>query len=506
MMKSTGDANAQYVIGGRSNTSYNLKVDNNTDILIKHLQELCKILEEYDDELKNIILNIITTFQEMFANYKPYFGRIQFNEEPIDDYYSDAKNAVDIVYKSFLKYIPEYVDSFKKILVHNSQRKSYNLSTVSLTNFLSSSENEKEFIEKREELLIFLKYKENELRELQNVLYKVKVSLNASTQNNTHGYSSTASVPKTNSGEKIDIPFIVFKQTTNSNIDSGYQFEAELWNQKIGQSMFMMQKDAFIDLLKNLITGIDEKLLEVVCDSTFDDYVSIVDFKLLLDWFGPLMSWKEELKVIQKNSTNSEVTCRLFQFWGSLTAIQAQNLLLDQEPGTYIIRFDEYNLGKYCISVVQEEIINDEATGKKQVYHFPLSRDKNKNSYYTIAENNITLKAENALKLINDKYFLTFKYPYIDHEFKANLDSSKNKAKKTSSSLLLLDDNNDAKSFVMFRGRYLELNKVDSGVKKTENTNAPTKALTSIVTTTTSTTTTTTSSTSKKEEIVQIEE
>lgn len=95
------------------------------------------------------------------------------------------------------------------------------------------------------------------------------------------------------------------------------------------------------------LTWCDE--MEVLIDPTCDGYVSISDFKSFLGWFGPL----------NKCCANVETLVSAPWFYGSITSLEAQTLLDEQDLGTYIVRFNENKPGSFYISCTEEKVDED---------------------------------------------------------------------------------------------------------------------------------------------------
>ncbi|EFC43447.1 SH2 domain-containing protein [Naegleria gruberi] len=243
------------------------------------------------------------------------------------------------------------------------------------------------------------------------------------------------------------------------------EFAAEFWKTNCGANVFSIDKEAFIDLLDANFQGWSKRVkktwveeISELIDPTCDSVVSIVDFKTVLQWFGPFtISFFTPMDsfLAQKH------------FWGSISSMEAQHLLDSQEPGTFLIRFSEIEAGAFSISVVEQEsddnlgLSGGESTIFKQTSHFILRRKKEDQKFlFILCENDTEFKCETVDQLIK-QYRLTFKYPFTDETQKLEVKQQEDELDffnfmKSTAALSALDDDEENSNFVKFRGRIVD--------------------------------------------------
>ena len=140
-----------------------------------------------------------------------------------------------------------------------------------------------------------------------------------------------------------------------------------------------------------------KEYIHQLIDPTSDEIVSVGDFKIFLNWFGPF----------NKCIENVELLCESKYFFGSMSSLVCQNLLDSQKIGTFLVRFNEKEPGNIYISCVEEN-----SNYKPQTIHFKVYHQENI-YYLTTSE-----KTKNSIDSLIKKYSLSFKFPYEDKKIK----------------------------------------------------------------------------------------
>jgi hypothetical protein len=139
-----------------------------------------------------------------------------------------------------------------------------------------------------------------------------------------------------------------------------------------------------------------DDIISEMIDPTSDGMVSISDFKIFCQWFGPMKSCMKNMKLLIQQS----------YFYGSLSTYESQTLLDSKKFGSYLVRFNEKEPGNFIISCVDETEID----GEYLTIHFKVFTDfKN---YFLKNDENIS----NHISELIQKYPLTFRIPLDDDE------------------------------------------------------------------------------------------
>ncbi|KAG2381423.1 hypothetical protein C9374_006412 [Naegleria lovaniensis] len=245
------------------------------------------------------------------------------------------------------------------------------------------------------------------------------------------------------------------------------EFGAEYWKTNFGGNVFSVDKECFLDVLdtyfqdlRNRKTWVEE--INDIIDPTHDSIVSIIDFRTVLKWFGPFTSFF---------FNPIDAFLQMKHFWGSLTSIEAQELLDKCEPGTFIVRFCETEPGSFYASVVEDNGDNfgyfDSllTSGNKQTFHYLVRRKKDEREgkmYFVLIDSDMEYKHENIDSLFK-QYHLTFRIPYQDDSKKEEIAKTKKgedeldfvafmKTQKTKINMQDDDDDDDG-GFTTFKGR-----------------------------------------------------
>lgn len=292
--------------------------------------------------------------------------------------------------------------------------------------------------------------------------------------------------------------------TTNETILD--EFGAEFWKNNIGGNIFSVSKDSFLDTLDTFFdfnvrtkkNWVDE--ISYIIDPTCDNVVSMIDFKTTLKWFGPFST--QFFPILN-------TILDMKHFWGSMSSIEAQNLLDGQEPGTYITRFAENEPGSFYVSVVEDGgdtfgyfdslLMNS----NRKTYHYLVRRKRDEREgkmYFVLIDSDMDYKHEKIENLFK-QYHLTFKHPYLDDRKKEEHSKKKKgeeevdfvsfmKSQKSLNSKALTDDDEDEELFTSFRGR------IPENKKEVQKSVATPRQTASSTTTTTSSSNSTTNASS----------
>lgn len=239
------------------------------------------------------------------------------------------------------------------------------------------------------------------------------------------------------------------------------EFGAGFWKNKCGENVFSMKKNDFLDIIDLFFQQLKDRVKKIwvddfsyIIDPTCDNVVSIVDFKHVLQWFGPFGT---NFFVPIDNFLNMK------HFWGSISAMEAQMLLDSADPGSFLIRFSGTEAGSFAISVIEQESndnlsVGDEATHYKQTLHFQLSRKRDDSKmYFILCESDMDHKFETVDSLLKH-YRLTFKYPFVNDSLKLKAIEPEEETDffgfiKSNPQLNRIDAAEDDTNFIEYRGR-----------------------------------------------------
>ena len=331
------------------------------------------------------------------------------------------------------------------------------------TNYVIDMDSKQKYFEVRSEMEIILTHTLEEIKDLKECLdAKRKIE---------GGTSSTSGA------DVADVSVLL----------QDFDFECSWWEKKIGSSNFSVKKKAFIDAIEETFAHLKVKfeieVLEEISDPTCDGVVSVTDLKTLTRWLGSIYKWNtDELKL--RNIAGKEDAAPVIflpHFWGSVTCYDAQDILQKEEPGTYIIRFNENEPGHYYISCVQENVVENEETSSntgffatRQVYHFVLKRGKTEKGepYYYLSDADKSHKFKTITELLDKNYFLTFKYPYVNDDLKSAFVSKKRDVDVFGALKSLSGEGDDLNPypFVVYKGKFnVNEKKKESDMKKIAN-------------------------------------
>ena len=269
----------------------------------------------------------------------------------------------------------------------------------------------------------------------------------------------------------------------------GDDLGAEFWKNYCGEKVFSIDKDAFLDNLDAYFQGWKNRVkktwveeISLIIDPTCDNVVSVMDFKCVLQWFGPFA-------ISFFVPVDSFLSMK--HFWGSLSSIESQKLLDTKEPGTFLIRFSEMESGSFVMSVVEQQSDDNlgffgETAHNVVTSHFLLKRKKEESGkvYYGLCESDLDQKFETIEALLK-QYRLTFKFPLTDESHKSD-ESNKTKEDEVDFALFLksnvhlsaLEEGDDS-VFVNFKGRVVDKSILKSAqpTKKTGTTKTSDKSM-----------------------------
>ncbi|KAG2393857.1 hypothetical protein C9374_003621 [Naegleria lovaniensis] len=480
-----------------------------TDPLLISLNDLAQILAQFnEDPLINLLDEISRHYRELqFGNLKKYlnvpkyasdwlegggdrgggglFGGGSFGGSGLDDEddlgVSYNTNSAYTVWLTALKdrQIPRFIKKLEKFKDHSGRKPniSFNvqMSTSSTQNslrrassFVGAQANQRpsyvvdmdskqRYYEVRNEMVIILTHVLEEIKDLRECIEQKRKS------EATLGANSTIS-------DSINV----------APLFNEFDFEKQWWEQKIGLQNFSVRKKGFIDAVEetfaHLKTKWDIDLLEEISDPTCDGVVSVTDLKNVVRWFGSIFRWQSDELKLRSIAAKEEYAPLNFlpHFWGSLTGMDAQDLLRNEEPGTYLIRFNECEPGTLCLSSVQEEVGSTEENGhgffsSRQVYHFVLRRTKTdkEGACYYLCDADKAGKFKTITELVDKCYFLTFKYPYVNDELKSASITKKREVDVLSALRFYSSEHDDSTPypFVIYKGKFTTAKK-DSDVNK----------------------------------------
>jgi len=281
--------------------------------------------------------------------------------------------------------------------------------------------------------------------------------------------------------------------STKSQLDITYildEFGSEYWKSNFGGNIFSVDKECFLDVLdtyfqdlRNRKTWVDE--ITQIIDPTSDGIVSLTDFRTVLKWFGPFTSFFF-------NPIDTFLQTK--HFWGSLSSIEAQELLDKQDAGTYVIRFCETEPGAFHVSCVEDntddglsffDTTNTILQNNRQTYHYLVRRKKDEKEgklFFVLTDSDIDYRHETIESLLK-QYHLTFKFPFQD-ETKKEEHVKKKKGEDEVDFVSFVrsqvnlsgigDDEDNEPGFVQFRGRSTEKKKKETkGAASTSSATTP---------------------------------
>ena len=265
-----------------------------------------------------------------------------------------------------------------------------------------------------------------------------------------------------------------------SCVFSDFEFEAKWWETKIGLENFSVKKKSFIDAIEDTFGHLkikwDIELLEEICDPTCDGVVSVIDLRSLVSWIGSIYKWNTEELKLRGIASKEDAAPVIFlpHFWGSLCSVDAQDILEKEEPGTYLIRFNEHEPGAFYISCVQEEVSSSGESehstffASRRTYHFVLKRSKTDKGepFYYLCEADKTAKHKTITDLLEKSYFLTFKYPYVNDELKSSTVAKKRDVDVFGALKSLTGEDDPYYPFMTFKGKFVVVEKKKEESKK----------------------------------------
>jgi len=133
-----------------------------------------------------------------------------------------------------------------------------------------------------------------------------------------------------------------------------------LWSELFGLEAFMVEWDAFMIGLKKVVTDVkpdEEIVLQFILDSAGTGYINQHKFSEFLKGFGPVQDCVKNVRSI----------CSSKWCYGFLTRNETEQLLRDQAPGTFLIRFSSSVPGSFALAFVQ---------ANKQFFHILINSMK----------------------------------------------------------------------------------------------------------------------------------
>eukprot|EP01080_Neovahlkampfia_damariscottae_P005943 gene5943-9773_t len=205
-----------------------------------------------------------------------------------------------------------------------------------------------------------------------------------------------------------------FVEESKTNTKAKYEIQDEeaandFWYENIGEVSFAVDNSTFFSEIQKVFKDIQwEDSYEYLLDTTADGIVSIADFQLFIQRFGP---YKDCFK-------NAKKVLKLNYFYVSMTTTESQDLLDSCTLGTFLLRFNEKFPSQYVFSCVEEEQ-EDEKPGAVHI------RCHRKGKKYFLTETEETT----SFDVLIDKYRLTFKTPFVDNSLKLDFYENKKVAK-----------------------------------------------------------------------------
>ncbi|KAG2377487.1 hypothetical protein C9374_009398 [Naegleria lovaniensis] len=415
-------------------TSVALKLDEIAKIhedIVTNYKKYLSLLEFSGEQEKGNVL-----FGSSSANFGDEDG---FSNEAFENIVNGIKNHVTWAKESIESLIAASENFERKSLKgYHARSLSSSMSGVApssnttVTIDWSTIANKKKYFEIRDEIEILLTFHLEEIRGYRDIVEKLKKS--------------------EAKGEIVEVSVI--------SILMPDEFGAGFWKNKCGENVFSMKKNDFLDIIDLFFQQLKDRVKKIwvedfshIIDPTCDNVVSIVDFKHVLQWFGPFGT---SFFVPLDNFLNMK------HFWGSISAMEAQMILDSAEPGSFLIRFSGTDAGSFAITVVEQESsdnlsVGDEVTHYKQTLHFQLTRKREDSKmYFTLCESDMDQKFETVDALIKH-YRLTFKYPFVNDQLKLKAIEPEEETDflgfiKSTPQLNRIDAEDDT-SFIEYRGR-----------------------------------------------------
>ncbi|KAF0976106.1 hypothetical protein FDP41_004781 [Naegleria fowleri] len=508
MLPSSIGASASMMLMGNIG---NASIDTNSfRLTCRQLLDIIKpssggILEGFTTTVKNIE-EIMKLYDQIITNYSKQTTQLQYTMNGKNNNNlllgassssssmtnSENRHAFDMMTDAISTHILQTKNQLEELVELNEQnaRRSLKRNSVSSASAMFAStnnlqaagydwsnlDNKQRYFEIKDEIEILTSH---HLEEIEAFKQLASVIHNAELQGLDYSHPSTQA--------QLDITHVLD------------EFGAEYWKTNFGGNVFSVDKECFLDVLdtyfqdlRNRKTWVEE--INDIIDPTCDSIVSIIDFRTVLKWFGPFSSFF---------FNPIDAFLQMKHFWGSLTSIEAQELLDKCEPGTFIVRFCETEPGSFYASVVEDNGDNfgyfDSllTSDNKQTFHYLVRRKKDEREgkmYFVLIDSDVEHKHENIDSLFK-QYHLTFRIPYLDDTKKEEIAKKKKgqeeldfvafmKTQKTKMHIQDDDDDDDDGGFTTFKGRLPSKKKqqTSSAASKINLLTSPSISITSKIT------------------------
>eukprot|EP01080_Neovahlkampfia_damariscottae_P000937 gene937-9845_t len=234
-------------------------------------------------------------------------------------------------------------------------------------------------------------------QQIENILHEVKSEIEILINYHLDGIEYLEQIfLELKKKEKKNCSFRIIESNSFGE-DERKQEENEFWWNNFGKLTYCVPKKDFLEDLKKHVKEENwDDIINEIIDPTSDNMVSVSDFKIFLRWFGPLSVCMTNLKDLGKQN----------YFYGCLSTIESQRLLDIKKQGTYLVRFDEKNVGQFIISCVDESQTENVFT----TIHFRVFSDAD--CFFLSPDENISNHISDLIK----KYPMTFRVAFNDDE------------------------------------------------------------------------------------------